>query len=317
MRNLRSKLYRLVPVLFIVTFFTFSMVRLLPGDPARAFLGLEAPQEQVDALRHEMRLDEPVVTSYFKWLGDVVTGDLGSSYRTHQPVTEALGQRFPVSLELMLLAQLFALAVAIPLGVVTAYRARKVVDRLWSAVAFAIIATPGFVLGLLLIYLVPVRFGVLQISGYTRLTDNLGENLGSLLLPAITLGLLQVAVYSRLLRSDMIATLQEDYVTMARAKGLSTPHILLHHALRPSSFSLLTLAGLNVGQLISGAVIVEFLFGIPGIGMLMVESIRARDLMMLQGAMLFIIVGYVVVNLVVDALYAVLDPRVRHVGVAA
>jgi peptide/nickel transport system permease protein len=310
---LRTKLLRLIPVLIIVTFATFAMVRLLPGDPARAFLGPEAPDEQVERVRQDMGLDQNVFVGYATWLGNVITGDLGESYRTGQPVTEALRQRFPVSLELMVLAQMFALAVAIPLGVVTAYRAGGVIDRAWSGFAFATIAVPGFVLGLLLIYVFPVRLGVLQISGFTRLTEDVVGNLQSLVLPAVTLGLLQVAVYSRLLRSDMIATLQEDFVLVARAKGLSTWRVLTGHALRPSSFSLLTLAGMNVGQLLSGAVVVEYLFALPGVGSLMVDSIQSRDLMMLQGAMLFLVVGYVVVNLTVDAVYAALDPRVRHV----
>jgi len=312
MRSLRSKLIRLLPVLFLVTFATFAMVRLLPGDPARSFLGPEAPQEQVDLLSREMGLDTNLFVAYGEWIGGVVQGDLGDSYRTDQSVTEALSQRVPVSFELMVLAQLFALIVAIPVGVLTAYRAGGLFDRIWSGVAFGTIAIPGFVLGLLLIYIFPVTLGWFQISGYTRFTDDLFGNLNSLVLPALTLGLLQVAIYSRLLRSDMISTLQEDFVTIARAKGLTTRRVLLGHALRPSSFSLLTLAGLNVGQLISGAVLVEFLFGIPGVGLMMVNSILGRDLLMLQGAMLFIVVAYVLLNLLVDALYAVLDPRIRR-----
>jgi peptide/nickel transport system permease protein len=214
----------------------------------------------------------------------------------------------------MLVAQLFALALAIPIGVFTAYRSGGVVDRVWSGVAFGLIAVPGFVLGLLLIYLFPVKLGWFRISGFTRISESLSGNLESIVLPGLTLGLAQVAIYSRLLRSDMIATLQEDYVTIARAKGLPTRRVLFGHALRPSSFSLLTLAGLNVGQLISGAVLVEFLFGMPGLGLMFVEAILGRDLFMLQGAMLFIVVAYVLINLIVDALYAVLDPRIRHVA---
>lgn len=312
MRSLRSKLFRLIPVLFIVTFATFSMVRLLPGDPARSFLGPEAPQEQVDRLRADMGLETNIVVGYVEWLGGVVTGDLGESYRTGQPVTEALSQRIPVSFQLMLMAQIFALLVAIPIGVITAYRAGGVFDRVWSGLAFATIAVPGFVLGLLLIYLFPVQLGLFRISGFTRFTEDPLGNLNSLVLPALTLALLQIAIYSRLLRSDMIATLQEDFVSIARAKGLSTRRILLGHALRPSSFSLLTLAGMNVGQLISGAVLIEFLFGLPGIGLLMINSILSRDLLMLQGAILFIVIVYVLLNLLVDAFYSVLDPRIRH-----
>lgn len=309
---MKAKLIRLVPVLLIVTFATFAMVRLLPGDPARSFLGTEAPQAQVDALRHEMRLDQNVFSAYGEWLGDVARGDLGKSYRTNQDVSEALAQRLPVSLQLMIMSQIFALAVAVPIGILTAYRAGGLFDRIWSGLAFATIAVPGFVLGLLLIYLFPVTLGWFRISGLTRITDDLRGNLNSMILPSLTLGLSQVAVYSRLLRSDMIATLQEDFVMVAKAKGLPTRRVLLGHALRPSSFSLVTLAGLNVGQLISGAVLIEFLFGLPGIGMMMINSILSRDLRMLQGAMLFIVVAYVVLNLVIDWLYGVLDPRVRQ-----
>jgi peptide/nickel transport system permease protein len=299
-------------VLFMVTFATFAMVRLLPGDPARSFLGPEAPEEQVELLREEMGLDENVFVAYGEWIADVARGDLGESYRNGQSVTDALSQRIPVSFQLMVMAQVFALAVAIPIGVLTAYRAGGAFDRIWSALAFGTIAVPGFVLGLLLIYVFPVTLGWFKISGFVRFTDDPIGNLETTILPALTLGLLQVAIYSRLLRSDMIGTLQEDFVTIARAKGLSTRRVLLGHALRPSSFSLLTLAGLSVGQLISGAVLVEFLFGLPGVGLLMVNSILGRDLQMLQGAMLFIVVAYVLLNLLVDALYSVLDPRIRH-----
>jgi peptide/nickel transport system permease protein len=299
-------------VLFMVTFATFAMVRLLPGDPARSFLGPEAPEEQVELLRQDMGLDKNIFVAYGEWIADVAQGDLGESYRNGQSVTDALSQRIPVSFQLMVMAQVFALAVAIPIGVLTAYRAGGVFDRIWSGLAFGTIAVPGFVLGLLLIYVFPVTLGWFKISGFTRFTDDPIGNLNTTILPALTLGLLQVAIYSRLLRSDMIGTLQEDFVTIARAKGLSTRRVLLGHALRPSSFSLLTLAGLNVGQLISGAVLVEFLFGLPGVGLLMVNSILGRDLQMLQGAMLFIVVAYVLLNLLVDALYAVLDPRIRH-----
>ena len=312
MQYFKSRVVRLLAVLFLVTFVTYAMVRILPGDPARSFLGFDAPQAQVDGLRERMGLNENVVSGYAHWVADVVRGDLGESYRTDQSVAEALKQRFPVSLELMIMAQLFALGVAIPVGVITAHRPGGVFDRIWSAFAFSMIAIPGFVLGLVLIYLFPVILGWLQVSGFTPFSEDPLANIKSLVLPTLTLGLLQLAVYSRILRSDMISTLQEDFVTMARAKGLRTRRILIGHALRPSSFSLLTVAALNVGQLISGAVVVEILFGLPGIGSLMVNAITGRDLVVLQGAMLFIVFAYVVVNLLADGLYSVLDPRVRH-----
>jgi peptide/nickel transport system permease protein len=312
---LRTRLLRLIPVLIIVTFATFAMVRLLPGDPAIAFLGPDAPPENIAVMRSKMGLDRNVFVGYVDWIGGVVKGDLGTSFRNEDiSVVETLRSRIPVSLELMIITQLFSLLLAIPIGVLTAYRSGRFFDRIWSGAAFGIIALPGFVLAMLLIYLVPIRFGWLQISGYTRLTENVKDNLSSLILPALTLSLAQIAIYSRILRSDMVATLQQDYVTIARAKGLSTRRVLFGHALRPSSFSLLTLAGMNVGQLISGAVIVESIFGLPGIGSMFIEAIFSREIFMLQGAMLFIVVAYVMVNLFVDATYSFLDPRIRHVS---
>ncbi|HZT65095.1 MAG TPA: ABC transporter permease [Acidimicrobiales bacterium] len=316
MKQVKGRLLELAPVLLLVSFATFALVRVLPGDPARAFLGPQASQQEVALLRHQIGLDRPIISAYGHWLARAFHGDLGQSYQTGQSVVSALAQRLPVSIELMLLAQVLGLAVAVPVGVLTAYRAEGLVDRAWSGLSFATIALPSFVLGLLLIIVFPVKLNVLQISGFTHLTHSVGGNLESMTLPALTLALPQIAIYSRVLRGDMIATLREDHVTMAEAKGLPTWQILFRYALRPSSFSLITLAGLNVGQLMSGAVVVEFLFGLPGVGMLLVSSIFAHDLVMIQGVILFTVVVYVAINLGVDLLYAVLDPRTRHVAAA-
>ncbi len=306
------RLLQLVPVLLAVSALTFLMINLLPGDPVDAILGTDAPEEQREVVRADLGLDRPLPQRYADWLGGVVQGDLGRSYRTNQPVWDMLASRLPVSLELMVLAQLLALSVAIPLGVLTAYRRDSVLDRTASGTSYALLAAPPFVMAVLLIYIVAVRLQWLPATGYVRLTDDPWDNLRSLALPAIVLALGPMAVNMRLLRSDMIGTLQEDFILMARAEGLTPRRILFGHALRPSLLPLLTVVGINVGALIGGAVIIEQLFALPGIGSLVVDAIFNRDYLVLQGAVLLIAVAYVMVNLVVDLLYTTLDPRIRH-----
>ena len=214
----------------------------------------------------------------------------------------------------MALAQIFSLLIAVPLGIYTAYRPNRLVDKVTRAVGFGLIAMPPFLFALLMILFFATKLGWFPSSGYTRLTDDPLDNIRTLFLPALTLAVGQVAVYQQLLRADMMATLQEDYVLMAKSKGLPTRHILLRHALRPSSFSLVTLAGVNIGRLIGGAVIVEVIFAVPGIGQMLVQSIYNRDFIVLQGALLFTATAYVLVNLLVDLLYVGLDPRARRAG---
>jgi peptide/nickel transport system permease protein len=312
MRFVQGRVVHLVLVLFVVTLFSFLLTSLLPGDAALSILGPGAQPQAVQALREKMHLNEPLPVRYVSWLHGAVTGDLGRSIRTEQSVTDAIKQRLPVTLELLVLTELIGLAVAVPLGVATAYRSGGSFDRVASGAAFGILAVPGFVLAIVLIYALAVALSVFPATGYTPLLQDPVENLRSFFLPALTLGLAEAAVFMRLLRSDMIATLQEDFVAMARAKGLPTWHILMRHALKPSSFTLLTVLGINIGRLMGGALIVETIFALPGIGRLLVESIYARDLVMVQGVVAFVAVAYVLINFVVDLLYAVLDPRIRH-----
>lgn len=315
-RFLFKRLVQLLPVLFAVSALSFLLINLLPGDPTIAILGPSATQENRDALREELGLNEPLPTRYVNWVGDSLTGDLGRSYVTNQPTLEALRQRLPVTLELLLLSQLLALALAVPLALLAATKPNGIVDRASSSTAFGFLAIPNFMLGVLLIYLFAVQMHLFPATGYTPFKDDPAENLRSLALPAITLGVAELAVYLRLLRTDLIATLQEDYIAMAQAKGLPKAHILLRHALRPSTFSLVTVAGLNLGRLIGGAFVVEYLFALPGIGSLTVEAIFRRDYIVVQGTVLLVAVGYVLANFFVDLLYGVLDPRVRHARVA-
>jgi peptide/nickel transport system permease protein len=313
LRRIRSRLVHLLLVLLAVTFLSFVVVDLLPGDAAVVVAGDNATPEQVQQVREQLQLDRPLLIRYVDWLGGVVTGDLGQSFRTGQPVTEALGQRIPVSFQITIVAQLLALLVAVPLAVYSAYRPGRVVDRTSMTVGFGAAAMPQFVLGMVLIVLFAGGFSsILPATGFTPFFEDPGQNLRSIILPCLTLMVAEAAVYRQLLRSDMISTLQEDFILMARSKGLSPRTILLRHALRPSSFSLITLSGVNIGRLLGGTVIVETLFAIPGLGQLIVQAVFNRDYMILQGALLFVAVAYVVINMLIDLLYLFLDPRVRR-----
>ncbi|MGH6690594.1 MAG: ABC transporter permease [Gammaproteobacteria bacterium] len=307
------RLAHLVVVLFFVTLFVATLTSMLPGDPVDAIAGFASP-EQKEALREELKLDDPVPVQYGRWVRNFVTGDLGNYYSVTggRPVMDRVRDSLPVSLQLMVEAQVLALIVAIPLGVFTAYRAGSRFDKSANATAFGLLAIPNFALALVLAYYVGVRWGWLPVSGYVKPSEDLVEHLRRMAMPAIALAVGQIAVYMRLLRSDMIATLQEDFITMAKSKGISPSRVLWRHALRPSSLTLLTVAGLNVGVLIGGAVIIEVIFSLPGIGTLLFEAINARQYIALQSLVAIIAVGYVLINFFVDVLYAVLDPRIRH-----
>ncbi|MEV4378976.1 ABC transporter permease [Streptosporangium sp. NPDC049644] len=306
------RLVRLLVVLLVVTFLSYVLLNLLPGDPTTQILGLSASEEARAQLRAELDLDQPLTVRYLGWLGGLVTGDLGTSYITSVPVAEALAERLPVTLELLVAAQLIALGLAVPVGVAAARRAGRTLDQVLTTLSFGLLSTPVFVLGVVLILVFAVKLQVLPATGWTPISLDLGWNLTSVLLPAVTLGCGQMAVYARLLRTDLIATLQEDYITLARARGLSPRRILWRHALRPSAISLVTAVGLNLGALIGGTVIIETLFGLPGVGRLIVDSIFSRDYLTVQGGVVLISVGYVLVNFAVDLVYAAVDPRIRH-----
>ena len=312
MRVVLRKLLTLVPTVLLVSFLTYVLVDLLPGDAATLLAGTDPRQETIEAIRADLNLNDPLLVRYVKWLGDVAQGDFGRSYYSNQPVLEAIGDRVPVTLEIGLIAMTFGLLFSIPLGVISAYKANGAIDRTITTLSFGVLAIPNFVMALLLVYLFAVKLKLVPVVGWVNFTDNAGENLRRVILPALSLSIGQLAVYTRLLRTDMIATLQEDFVSMAKAKGLPTWRILTRHALRPSSFSLLTIAGLQVGGLIGGAVIVENFFALPGVGRLLLQSIGNRDLLMVQGVVLFIGLSTVIANFVVDIAYSILDPRIRR-----
>lgn len=311
-RRLRTQVATLLAVLLAATALTFAITAVLPGDAAVAILGETASQEDVAALRRELGLERPVAVRYGEWLLQAVRGDLGTSYRTRERIATMIADRLPVTLELILLAQALALAMAVPAGILAAYRSRSRTDAALGALSIGLLSTPAFVIGITLIYSLSVSAGIFPASGYTRVADGLFENLRSMILPALTLALAEFPVYMRILRADMIATLQQDYILVARAKGLGVRDILLEHALRPSSLSLVTVVGINLGRLVGGAVIIETLFALPGIGQMLVTAVYQNDHFAIQGVVLTVAVAFVIINLLVDMIYPLLDPRVRH-----
>jgi peptide/nickel transport system permease protein len=306
-----AKLLQTIPVLLLVTLATTFLLDLTPGDPARYVLGEEATEEQVQVVREQLGVDKPVTERYLEWVGNLLQGDFGRSYVSQQSVSEAIKERYPVMLEISLLALVMALAAAIPAGVYSAYRRGRIFDRTANVTGAVLIASPAFMTGLFLAYLFAVKWRIFPVTGWVPIEEDLFDNLWHAFLPAFTLALGLVAVFQRLVRSDMQSILQEEYIAAANARGLSARYILFRHALKPASFSLLTLAGLSLALLLGGAVIVEQLFGLPGLGSLMLAAIQAKDLAMVQGVVLFIATVYVVLNAIVDALYAFLDPRIR------
>lgn len=306
------RLLAILPVLLAVSLLTFLIASLLPGDLALVILGDQATPENVAALRRDMGLDQPLWWRYLSWLGHVLQGDLGRSFRTGQTVLQAVSERIPVSLELMLMAEFIGLLIGVPVAIACAARAGGAFDRFMTGSAFAMLSMPSFLTAILLIYLFAVELRWLPATGYVPFTEEPLSNLRFFVLPALTLALAEWPGIMRVLRSDMIATLQEDYIALAKAKGLKPSRILFVHALKPSSLTLVTVTGINIGRLLGGTLIVESIFALPGIGRLLVGAIYTRDLVILQGVVLLVACGFVIVNFIVDMLYAVLDPRIRH-----
>lgn len=317
LRYLAARAGQLVAVLVVVSFLTFLLVHLLPGDPVTTILGPGATASARRLLSAQLGLNKPIPAGYATWLWHVLQGNLGESYLTHQTVVSALGQALPVDVELLIFSQIMALAVAIPLAMVAARRPGGWLDQIASSFTFGMLAVPAFVIGVILQQVLAVHFHLLPATGWTAITPDFGHNIRDVVLPSVTIALGSLAGYMRLLRADMISTLQEDFITMARAKGLSTPRIFVRHAFRPSTFSLLTVAGLSIAGVISGAFVVEYIFALPGLGLQAINAIGGRDYLVLQGDILVITVLFVLANFFVDFLYSVIDPRTRRAAAVA
>jgi peptide/nickel transport system permease protein len=312
-RTAATKLVQLVVVVLAVTFLTTFLISLFPGDDTNVLCALLGPncgdEERAAALSEQLHLDENVFSRWWLWLGDAVGGDFGLSGASQQPVGDLIADRVGVSIALVLYAQVIALAIAVPLGILSAYKQGSLVDRAVSSTAFGLLSVPNYVLALLLIVVFPFGLGWFQ----AVVDGDVGPfDIDQLFLPALSLALGLVAVYLRLLRTDMIATLQEDFIGMAKAKGMPTRHILLRHALRPSSLNLLTTVGLNFGNLIAGTVVIEIIFNIQGLGSLLIIAVAQRDLFVIQAITALVAVVYVLINFTVDFAYSTLDPRIRR-----
>jgi peptide/nickel transport system permease protein len=317
---LRSSLLRLavrrlltaIPVVWGVTFLGFAVMNLLPGDAAQALLGADATPQQVAQLSKQLHLDEPFFTRYWNWLTAALSGHLGSSLGSGQLVTTILSQRLPVTFELLLYAFIISLVIAIPVATLAARRPGGVFDSVTTFISMIGLSFAPYILALFLILFFAVDLSVFPALGWTPISGGFGENLRSLTLPALSLGFPIGCFYTRLLRADVIEQLEEDYATTAVAKGLPGWRVLLRHATPNSMFGLITVVALNVGTLLGGTVIVEQIFGLPGIGEELFQSIQTRDFPVLEGIVVVFAVVVVVIGLLADLLYAVLDPRIRY-----
>jgi peptide/nickel transport system permease protein len=305
------RLLATIPLLFFVSLVVFALVHALPGDPAILFLGEEADPETVARFRTRLGFDRPLVVQYGEWLARALRGDLGRSLRSNQPVTEAILQRLPVTLELMGAALLVSLAIAVPMGIISALKRNSGIDLASMFFALVGFSTPNFWLGLILIYVFALVLRWLPPSGFVPVLSSVPDNVRSLILPAITLGTALAALVTRQLRSGMLEVLRQDYVRTAHAKGLSTRQVVAKHALKNALIAVVTVIGLQIGGLLGNTIITETLFALPGVGRLMIDSIFSRDFFVVQGVILFLALGYVVSNLFVDVLYSYLDPRIR------
>ncbi len=311
-----SRLLRLAATLLAVTFLTFSLTSLLPGDPVNAILGVDSNQdpELVAKIRNDLGLDDPFLVRYGNWLWDaVVHFDLGESYINRgQSVSGTIMDRIPVTGQLAFMAIIMAVLMAVPIGIVGAYKQGKWQDSVSSAGVQLALSIPNFIMGIFFIWLFAVQLQWLPSSNWNRISDKgLIENLKTAIMPAGALAMTQMAIFSRLVRADMVATLQENYILAAKAKGLTDRFILVRHALRPSSLSLMTIVGINFGALLGGTVVIETLFAVPGLGFRLINAINQRDILVIQGITVFVAAVYVIINTVVDLLYAVIDPRIR------
>lgn len=315
--SVAKRVVRSLAVVLLVSLGSVTLLSLAPGSAASVILGENATPDAVAALNAQLGLDKPLWQQYLHWLGGAVRGDLGTSPVTNQPVIDAVVERLPVTLELAAIALVISLVVAVILAIISATWQGTLVDRALTAFSSVLLSVPAFIAGPLLIYFFSLQLGWFPVSGWSRIsTDGLGANLQSALLPAVAIALTEIAAFHRVLRADLISTMREDFVGAARAKGMSRSYVMFRHTLRPSSFSLITLAGINLGRLIGGTVVVEVLFSLPGLGQLIISSIISRDLISVQGVVVFIVVAYVVINMLVDLSYNWLDPRVRKVAAA-
>ena len=306
------RLLGVIPVLALVGLGSFLLIHLVPGDPAMIMLGNEANPAQLETLRTQLGLDRSLPEQFILWLGQALRGNLGESFFLGRPVSRALVERLPATMQLAVLSLVFSLLIGIPTGIVAAVRQNTWWDQIVMATAIGWISIPSFLLGLALILVFSVQLGWLPSGGYTPLWQDVGQGLRTLILPAVSLGSMQAALIARMTRSSMLEVLRQDYVRTAKAKGVRDWLVIVKHALKNAMIPVITTIGTAFGVLLGGAVIVEIVFTYPGLGRLVVLAVQRRDYPLVQGALLLTSVIYVVVNLAVDLLYCVFDPRIKY-----
>jgi len=312
LRFIGARLLGTLPVVLILSIGVFLMLHLTPGDPVQIMLGQDADPQAIAALRAELGLDQPLPVQYVRWAGNALHGDLGRSIRTNQPVTDAIVSRLPVTIELSLVALVISLVIGLPAGMLAAVRRNSLLDLASTGVALAGVSLPSFFLGILLILVFALRLRWVPPSGYTPLVQDPAMNVKQMLMPAIALGAALAGIVARLMRSSLLEVLGADYMRTARAKGLSEPASVIGHAVQNALLPVVTTVGLQVGALLGGAILIETIFALPGIGRLAVDSIFARDFPIVQGVVLFLALVRVLSNLIADLLYGRLDPRIAH-----
>ena len=312
MGHLRGRLLQVIPTVFLVSLLVFGLQQLMPGDPAVVLAGEERGDPVVLAqIRAELWLDRPLVLQYLHWVGGVVTGDLGFSWRIRQPVAQLVLQKLPVTMQLGGMAFLIAMSIGVPMGILSAVYRNKPLDYIANLVGLAGLSTPNFWLGIMLILLVSVQLGWLPPSGYVPLTEDWRQSLATTIMPAFVLGNAIAAILMRHTRSAMLTALDQDYVRTARSKGLRESRVVLRHAFRNALVPVVTLGALELGTLLSGAVLTEQVFSIPGFGKLVVDAVFNRDYPVVQGVVLVTAFLYIMLNLLADVLYTVINPRLR------
>ena len=302
-----------IPVMGVVALFAFVLLRVAPGDPAAVIAGDYATAEDVARIRERLGLADPLLLQFFRWLGDLLQGDLGTSIFSSLPVSVLIGQRLEPTLLLTLTTILFSVAVAVPLGTIAAYRSGSIIDRLVMLFSVGGFSIPVFVLGYILIYTFSMSFKILPVQGYkSPFTDGVWPFLVHITLPTVTLSVIFIALISRMTRASVMEVLEEDYIRTARAKGQSEHRILIRHALRNAAVPIVTVIGIGIALLIGGVVVTESVYNIPGLGRLVLDAVLARDYPIIQGLMLFFSFVYIIINLVIDLCYTFLDPRIRY-----
>jgi peptide/nickel transport system permease protein len=312
LRLIASRLVAAIPVMGVVAIFVFLILRLSPGDPAAILAGDAATPETIAAIRAGLGLDQPIWQQFIHWIGDLAQGDLGRSVLSKQPVMHMIADRVEPTISLAVVTLVFSVAVAVPIGIVAAWKQGSWIDRSIMAVSVAGFSVPVFVLGYILIYVFSIRLDLLPVQGFTSIREGLWPFLQILILPTLALSFIYIALFARITRAAMLEVLGEDYIRTALAKGLPDSVVLIRHALRNAAVPIVSVIGIGFALLVGGVVITETVFNIPGLGRLVVDAVLARDYPIIQGIILLFSGIYVLINLVVDIAYVLLDPRIRY-----